>query len=282
MRINVWLLMFCAVLTLTGCGVLTLAGNEDGLIKTGYYSWKVSSEKGSPPSKTQPIYIESNNNGFDIYTTGGICHHVSIKDNEIIAKSEIGQQTIDITGKIISQNLIDGECKMFSASTDKTTVMYYTITPDLAPQKDSDYFKESHRKFVENNDKLVFPKNDDYGRKMRAEIEKMAKEEDVSFIVKGKVIDSTGQPAGGLVIQLSARAYDPDGSLGMRSKTKHVTSNKDGSFESEALVGHLLSILYEGKEYQRFYESFKGKEELLKLKDNPVIIKLEPSVKLKN
>ena len=144
MRKNVFLglLMFCAVLTLTGCRVFTLSGNEDGLIKTGYYVWKVSPEKGAPPNKTQQIYIESYKNGFDIYTISGVCHHVSIKDNGIIAKSELGPQTFDITGKIISKELIDGELKIFTTSTDKTIIMYFTIVPDLAPKIDSDYFKK--------------------------------------------------------------------------------------------------------------------------------------------
>lgn len=276
-NVFLWVLMFCATLISTGCGVF--AGNEDGLIKTGYYVWKSSKEKNSKQRLPQPIYIESYKNGFDIYNTSGICYHVSIKNDEIIAKSEMGERIIDITGKIISQHLIDGEFKVFSASTGKTTIIHYTIVPDIAPQKDSDYFKKIYQEEQAKYESLLISKTSAYGRKMRAEIEKEAKEENVSFVVKGKVIDSTGHPVEGLIIGLSARMHDPDGPMGMRLKRIYITSNKDGFFESEALSGYLLTILYEGEEYQRVNESLHGKKELLKLKDNPVIIKLEPNAK---
>ena len=279
MKINVFLgsLMFCAVLILTGGEVLTLSG--DDIIKTGYYVWKTSSIKDAAPSDTQQIYIESYNNGFDIYTTSGICYHVNINGNKIIARAEIGQKTIDINGEIISKELIKGECKVFSESSNKTDIIYFAIVPDLTPQKDSDYFKKLYRATEEKNEELIYPKTSAYGLRMRAEIEKMAKEEDISFIVKGKVIDINGQPIDGIIIYLSARAYDPDGPMGMKCKIKYLTSNKDGYFESEVLTGNSLSISYKGKEYQFFNVSLSGKDKLLGLKNKPIIIKLIPNVK---
>ena len=67
----------------------------------------------------------------------------------------------------------------------------------------------------------------------------------------------------------------------MKNKILYVISNKDGFFETGPLIGHLLSIYYNGKDYQLINESFKGKEILLNLKDKPIIIKLEPNVKSK-
>lgn len=188
------------------------------------------------------------------------------------------QERIYINGSVDAKNQIVGYYSTWNVfAPDQKSKYEFVIQEDSsldAKEYWEKYFKALEREQARDN-KFIISKTTAYGIRMRTSIEKMAKEEDVSFVVKGRVSDFTGHPVGNVALQLSTRAYDPDGPMGMIGKITYVTSSKDGFFESEALSGHSLNISYEGKQYQRLNESFHGKEKLRELKDKTIIIKLE-------
>ena len=271
--------MFYVALTLTGSGVF--AGNEDGLIKTGYYVWKIINPNGSV--RHDRLYIKSNGESLEFYSMT-IFLKATITENRFEGITERGEKYTYINGSVDAKGQVTGYYECWNVfEPNKKDRFEFVVQEDTAPDASAyweNYFK-GFSQIQARNDKLIFSKTSVGGRQMRAKIEKMAQEEDVSFAVKGKIIDSSGYPVAGVVIELSARAHDPDGAMGMKGKIKYVTSNKDGYFESETLSGYLLGISYRGEEYQYFTKDFRGKKELLKLKDNPVIIKLEPNAKSK-
>lgn len=284
MQKNVFLrlLIFCAVLTLSGGGVLTAAENQDGLIKTGYYVWKVKMADGS--IRSEKLYIKASGKNLDFYTERNYFFKATITGNNFDGLSERGRENAYINGAVDTKGLVAGYYENWDVfEPNKKSRFEFVVQQDTSPEAKAyweDYFK-GLAGIQAKYESLLFPKASASGRRMRAGIAKIAKEENVSFVVRGKTIDSTGHPVEGVVIGLSARMHDPDGPAGMTTKDKYVTSNKDGFFESEVLSGYLLTISYEGKEYQRVNESLRGKKELLMLKDNPIIIKLEPYVKSK-
>lgn len=130
-----------------------------------------------------------------------------------------------------------------------------------------------------HENKWVFPKDTPEGKRMRAILEKRAKENNTSFDINGKIVDEKGQPLSNAQIKINILRIDPDGELGGKMASRYILTGDSGVFDVKECFGVSVNIYASKDGFKYFHKKIDGPQELKKLKDKIIILKLEPNDK---
>jgi|GEM_PF-4774828 len=256
---------FLLLAILISLGGLAFAENE--LIKTGCYTWKVT--EGKTLINVAKAYIKADAGKVDVFfdTMRIPC---TVKNNCYEGVAEDGNIKIHLYFTIDADHNITGYYERWSIDSDVKPKYDITIQEDTNPNAKT--YWEKRITIMGKRPNKPLPR---ISTEMQNIIKQRAKTEDIGFDIKGKVIDSAGNPLEVVTVDLRTTKYDINNPLGtMTCKTKVIT-NKEGMFEAKDLFGHLLIISCHRKSTGSFSKSFSGKAEIEKMKDQLVEIKLE-------
>lgn len=270
---------FCLTLTLTGCGVLASTGNDDELIKTGYYVWKIKNPTGS--TKHDRLYIKSSGESLEFYSGRFFVLKATITGNRFEGLTENGEENTYINGTVDAKGRMTGYYDSWNVfEPNKKNKYEFVVQEDTAPDAKA-YWEDYFKGLNSINSQWIIPKNTAEGRRIREKLEKRAKENHVNFDIAGKVVDSENKPITDAEVKVIVLSIDPDGIMGGKTINKYILTDNEGQFKVENCLGVSVSVYAYKTGYNNAYKTFGGPQELKKLKDQLVILKLEPNAKSK-